>query len=390
MLISDRLILIELQKSGSSALVDTVRRIVGGTKDNAPLDPATLAPGKPVIAAIRDPWSWYLSLWSDGCLQKGELYERLTNPRKWRKVLERAAERRAARAAGRDADPDDDDGDDDEGEAPAAAATGVPGAAGAPAAAGAAAPPPAKDPQVLKAERLARKLLPENFTPERARDYWYADPDNPEAFREWLRAMIECPPLRKVLDPDYAKSPIGRAGGLMTYRYFTLFTRGADHLGKTAGTLEALKAHDAAHGLASHFVRNDKVGEDLAKALEACGVVLDATQRAAVLAMQPVPPTPRPHPLLHYYDPPTGSLVYRRERFIVERFDYLGAKPVYNPPEPPPGAAGAPAGAAAPTAGAAAGAAAAPAGGTAAPAGAAAAPTAAPPAAPTAVISPGG
>jgi len=287
MLISEKLIFVELQKTGSTHIKSLLKKLVGGENDgkhNAPT-PEMLASGRKFIASVRDPWSWYLSLWSYGCLQKGELYERLTNEKKWRKLLEKD-DSKAAGDAGSD--------DTEEGS---------------------------------EAERKRGKSLPENFGPERAKAFWYADPDNAEAFREWLQAVLAVQPLRKVLESGYGKSPISKAGGLMTFRYFTLCTRGGETVDKAVCTMDALRKYDNENCFVSHFVRNESLPEDLIRAVEGCGIALDDAQKKAIREAKKTNVSSRPHGPDYYYDEASVQLVGRREKFIIEKFGYKNKKP---------------------------------------------------------------
>ena len=303
MLISDPLVFIELQKTGSTHIKGLLKKIVGGTNDGKHNVPTAelLAAGKPFIGSVRDPWSWYLSLWSYGCLQKGELYERLTNPKKWRKLLEKG-----------EGEGEGEGTDDDAADEPAADETASE--------AGAA---PAK----ADAGKGKGKTLPPEFTPERAKSFWYADPDNAEAFREWLRAVLAVQPLRKVLEAGYGKSPVSKLGGLMTFRYFTLFTRGGEQIDKSVATHEALKKYDADNCFVAHFVRNESLAEDLIKAIEGCGVALGDEQLQMIRGAKKTNVSNRPHGPEHYYDAASTQLVARRERFIIEKFGYKDKKP---------------------------------------------------------------
>jgi len=290
MLISEKLIFIELQKTGSTHIKGLLKKLVGGENDgkhNVPTD-EQISSGRKFIASVRDPWSWYLSLWSYGCLQKGELYERLTNEKKWRKMLDKA-ESKAGEAEG-----------GDEGEAEGEGAEKGKGKG---------------------------KVLPENFTPERAKTYWYADPDNAEAFREWLQAVLAVQPLRKVLEGGYGKSPISRAGGLMTFRYFTLCTKNGENVDKSVSTLEALKGYDKEHCFIDYFVRNESLSDDLIKAVEGCGVALDDDKVKVIREAKKTNVSSRPHGPEHYYDDASVQLVARREKFIIEKFGYKKSSP---------------------------------------------------------------
>jgi hypothetical protein len=279
MLISEKLIFVELQKTGSTHIKNLLKKLVGGENDgkhNVPT-PEMLDSGRKFIASVRDPWSWYLSLWSYGCLQKGELYERLTNEKKWRKLLEK----------------DDLKAEPDEGEG----------------------------------SKGKSKTLPDHFNPERAKTFWYADPDNAEAFREWLQAVLVTQPLRKVLETGYGKSPISKAGGLMTFRYFTLCTRNGENVDKAVCTMDALRKYDNENCFVSHFVRNESLAEDLIRALEGSGIELGDEQKKAIRGAKKTNVSSRPHGPDHYYDEASVQLVGRREKFIIEKFGYKNKKP---------------------------------------------------------------
>jgi len=298
MLISEKMIFVELQKTGSTHIKGLLRKLVGGENDgkhNVPT-PEQIDSGRKFVASVRNPWSWYLSLWSYGCLQKGELFERLTNEKKWRKMLDKEEAEADAVA----------DAAEDKADAEADAAEGA--AEG-------------------KAKGKKDKSLPDNFTPDRARTFWYADPDNAEAFREWLQAVLATPPLRKVLETGFGKSPISRAGGLMTFRYFTLCTRNGENVDKSVSTLEALQKYDQENCFIDYFVRNESLAEDLIKAIDGCGVPLDDAQRKQIREAKKTNVSSRPHGPEYYYDKASIQLIARREKFIIEKFSYKNAKP---------------------------------------------------------------
>jgi hypothetical protein len=226
------------------------------------------------------------------------LFERLTNEKKWRKMLEQEKA-----AAGADAAEDKEEAEPDvEGGSSEAGAEGKP-------------------------KGKKDNALPEHFTPERARTFWYADPDNADAFREWLQAVVATRPLRKVLETGYGKSPIAQAGGLMTFRYFTLCTRNGENTDKSVSTHEALQKYDQENCFIDYFVRNESLADDMVKALEGCGVAIDDSQKKQIHEAKKTNVSTRPHGPEYYYDKASTMLVARRERFIIEKFSYKNAKP---------------------------------------------------------------
>ena len=111
MFVSDQIVFIELQKTGSTHVRHLLTGLLGGSlkgKHNAPT-PEILARGTPILGSVRNPWSWYVSLWTYGCQKKGVLYQRLIDPAKWPGAAQAAAH-------------EGDDDDDDTGAAPAALA----------------------------------------------------------------------------------------------------------------------------------------------------------------------------------------------------------------------------------------------------------------------------
>lgn len=275
MLIADKLVFIEFRNTGASHVEKLLLKIVGGELDNSVRVPTEelLASGRKMFGSIRDPWGWYLSLWTFGCAQQGELYQRMVNEKSWGKVLEKIEATAKARTK----------------EAPA--------------------------------DEVKRIALPEHLGAERAKTFWYADDDNVEAFREWLRVVCSLQ-TRRVLETGFAQSPISKIGGLMTYRYFHLYVRGAAHMPVTIGTQEGLRAFETQHLVLDHIIRQDSLTEDLVQALEHSGVALSDAQRKLIYDAKPTGKAARSAGIERFYDAASADLVARRERFIIERFGY--------------------------------------------------------------------
>ncbi|MGM9487199.1 hypothetical protein [Ideonella sp. YS5] len=275
MLISDKLVFIEFRNTGASHVEKLLLKIVGGEVDNTIRVPTEelLASKRPMFGSIRDPWGWYLSLWTFGCAQQGELYQRMVNEKSWRKLLEKIEANAKARSK----------------EAPA--------------------------------DDSRRISLPEQLGAERARDFWYASDDNVEAFREWLRVVCALQ-TRRVVESGFAQSPISKVAGLMTYRYFQLYVRGASHIPVTIGTQEGLRSFEAQHLVLDHIIRQDSLTEDLVSSLERSGVSLTDEQRKMIYDAKPTGKAARSMGIERFYDAASTDLVTRREKFIIERFGY--------------------------------------------------------------------
>jgi hypothetical protein len=76
----DQLIYIEMQKTGSTSIKSLLSNLFHGEQigmhNAATQDQITS--NKYIISSIRNPWDWYLSLWSFGVLGDGDLMKRLT------------------------------------------------------------------------------------------------------------------------------------------------------------------------------------------------------------------------------------------------------------------------------------------------------------------------
>lgn len=284
MLISDKVVFVELQKTGSTHIKNLLKETVGGKnqgKHNVPT-PELLASGREFLGSVRDPWGWYLSLWSYGCQQQGKLYERLTNAKRWDRVQDRLAEvRKTQKEKLRTLGPRAQGGD----------------------------------------KKWKPILIPDRLGVDRAKNFYYKDPADAEAFREWLR-LVCSPAARRLVEDGFSKSPIGRLGGLMTFRYFSLFVPGSEEMPPTIDTQKALRAYEADRVAVKHIVRQHTLADDLVHALDSCKIVLTEQQRAKIYAAKPTNKSVRPHPFAHYYDVESIDIVARREKFIIKRFGY--------------------------------------------------------------------
>ena len=95
MLITDKIIYIELHKTGSSHTREIFLEMYGGgckiagkhaSYDSVPEDILGNFEEKLKIGNIRNPWDWYVSLWAFGCQQKGGIYNYLTSDYKIKRL----------------------------------------------------------------------------------------------------------------------------------------------------------------------------------------------------------------------------------------------------------------------------------------------------------------
>jgi hypothetical protein len=281
MLVGEKLIYLQLQKTGSTRITDLIQATVGAEERHKHdrirredlADPEIAA--RRIIGSIRNPWSYYVSLWSYGSRRAGGIYERTTassrmdQPRDQRGVLHKKTI-------------------------------------------------PMKD-RDWRARRRVKKWKTA-----------YGPPDDREAFRRWIR-FLNHPDYRIDVGEGYGKSSISWHSGLLTYRYLVLFTLGVvpgePHLGghnPTLDTLDKLRDYADENILCQDMIRMEHLSDELEASLVAAGYELTDEQRAMIHGKAEGRSENRTkhHPAAWYYDDETRDLVAERDRFVIERHGY--------------------------------------------------------------------
>jgi len=82
MFISERLIFLQLQKTGCTHITKLLSSMLGGhvATKHSRLPQWLENDRRYILGSIRNPWDWYISLWAYGCSGEGALYHRLTKP----------------------------------------------------------------------------------------------------------------------------------------------------------------------------------------------------------------------------------------------------------------------------------------------------------------------
>jgi|688.fasta_scaffold00938_35 hypothetical protein len=84
MLETDTIIFLQMQKTGSTHAAKVLAEYLGvppkypEVGKHQPATQEQIESGKPILSAIRNPWDWYVSLWTFGVAGKGGLHSRLT------------------------------------------------------------------------------------------------------------------------------------------------------------------------------------------------------------------------------------------------------------------------------------------------------------------------
>lgn len=285
MLVNDRMVVLRLRKCATAQVVVTVRAVVGGEfRKTSELGRTDLTShgridfpleGRRVLGTIRNPWSWYVSLWAYGCSGRGGLHARVTMARSRRSTL--GAMVREAKAT-----------------------------------------------HGLPREAVARH----RSQPPRAAGWTalYADPDDPAAFRSWLTRILD-PRYAHLVEPWYGATALPPSVGLLTWRYLALFARDPAPLLDPRGfaTHERLRSFDETGNVCNDIIRTDRIAAELPDVLTRAGYELDAAQQATLaehLHDDSRRNASKHRPWSDYYDTESIALVAARDRLIVERHGF--------------------------------------------------------------------
>ncbi len=274
MYISEKFVFVELHKTGGShilkLLADATDGYVEGKHNRVP----AAFHNRFIIGSVRNPWDWYVSLWAYGCSARGGIYHRLTNGLDFGYY-----HRQLCKEMGRD---------------------------------------------WLSPGILARQIYHDLLKPVPHWTALYADSDDIGAFQEWLHLVLS--EERKFdIGEGYGFFPLSTGTGLMTYRYLKLFTS----MGRALYNPDYLRGIETIEqcweesGIVDFIVRNEKLEEDLIKALELAGAGLNeaAIENIRVSANNRSN-TSRRMATEDYYDAGCRELVQQREAFIIKRHGY--------------------------------------------------------------------
>jgi len=272
MVICDELIYIQLQKTGCTHIASLLLEIFRGEtigKHNA-ATPEQIATPRFFLSSIRDPWDWYLSLWTYGVGGRGALMDRLTK----RKLVRATRELFGAKSPVR---------------------------------------------------TMRNRLLAVRDELTRDVDAWrntYDRSDNVAAFRSWMRLMHD-PRNAFSLGEGYADTLIAERFGFMTHRYLILCCQRLQELTVPGaiGTYEELRRFDQRNCYIQQFVRQESLEQSLCEALEHIRPLTTA-ERKIIFDAKKINKSERKLALRDYYDRETIELVHQRDRLIVDKFGY--------------------------------------------------------------------
>jgi len=269
MFISKKFVFMELHKTGCTHIRHLLNELIDGELVGGHNQASSnlFDEERVFLGSIRDPWDWYTSLWAYGCDNKGSVFNSTTKVR------------------------------------------------------------PLKFESLNWKNNTYSTFL--SLISNRAKhpQKWletYADVNDAEAFRAWL-SMMQNPRYFIDIREGYAASPISRSAGLLTFRYLKLFcTKSGDSRNLNAlSSFKKIKDYESTFCFIDRFIRNENLEYDLFQILEDFSAGISDEKKTNILLREKRNTSSKKHGTEYYYDKKSENLVAKRERLIIERFNYL-------------------------------------------------------------------
>jgi|TARA_Y100001970_G_C14161345_1_gene818694 hypothetical protein len=264
MFISNKICFLELEKTGISSINKYLQDHITDGKNTRPHDYVTndiLNQKVKFIGSIRNPFDWYISRWSYGCMMKNDdsLYKNFVNKRF--NLL------RISKIEGQ---------------------------------------------FIKKIKYLRNQFLKKNNYLVKL----YSDPYNEKNFRLWLKELLfdrEKSPLAE----HYFFSTKNNNFGYMTFRYLIMFTK-PQYRSKIYSELKSYKdieEFDKNYNFINKFLRVEILNDELEKLSKELNIKPKKN-------IEIVNPSERKREIDYYYDGETREIVRNLDRFIFKKFNY--------------------------------------------------------------------
>lgn len=262
MFITENFIYLQLQKTGCTQIAAIMRNLTNGYRHGKHNWLDEPPPNKYIIGSIRNPWDWYVSLWAFGCGGRGAVRTRLT--RRFREKLK----------------------------------------------------------AFLKLE--PKTILLEIVKPVNMWEHLYTDSNHPALFRQWLKTLFTSRAI-PYLGEGYESSSLNRYAGFLTYRYCYMFVQDflAQDNAKGFSNWDELRSFDSSHNLLDYVIHTENLENEVLSILENIGYEITERERKAVFEMRRHKRNKSRHrETRFYYDDETIELISKREKMIIEKYDY--------------------------------------------------------------------
>lgn len=265
---------VHLHKTGGSHIKAILNNLFDGEQIGDKHASATLTQlngNNYFVSSIRNPWDWYLSLWTYGVQGNGVLMRKTT--------LEK--QRHLSNTF-----------------------KSIP-----------------KNPKkyVSRFVRDAYYRTSKNIPSWR---YLYRSCDDVQLFRDWLK-RIHNPANSRFLGEGYGRTVLPDFYGFMTYRYLRLTNLNFKKYkrNKALCNYSNLIQFDLVNCYIDYFIRQESLEEDLCYILEKF-IPVTETERDVIFDLRKTNASKREYDLTEYYDDESIDLVMNRDSLIIKKFNY--------------------------------------------------------------------
>ena len=273
MFVANELVFLETQKTGGTH----IRRLLEQYTDGKPVGKHNRLTDEYadrfIFGSIRNPWDWYVSLWAYGVSGRGAIRSRCA-----RGIDLNYYHRMLPKAMGKN---------------------------------------------WLTPYELAISLYFDSIKPVSKWQFTYHDATKPELFRQWLKMLLD-DKRRFDFGEGYGFSPLSRHAGLLTYRYFRLFTRG-NHIFKDRRLthFDGLAAFDHDFNIANDMIKTESLEEDFIRIMSAAGYTLSDDEMNAIHNKDGGKTNvSERRSAAFYYDDASIELVANKDRYLIEKYNY--------------------------------------------------------------------
>ena len=268
MFLSDNLCYLEMHRTGSIHLVELLNKYIShgkiiGVHNRASRD--IYDSNRYFLGSIRNPWEWYVSAWSYGCVKKGGLYTRLTSKKIYFNNL---------------------------------------------------------------GFKIKPLLAPYIFLQQlwRPLSVWhelYSDTQSVKNFRKWLKLLLGGSRIYDIGE-GFALSSISKFAGLMTYRYLVLYSSNIKKLyDNSIVSYKNLEEFDKKYNVLDYTIRNESLEESFFDALLNLNIKIDEKEKDQIRKLKRTKwGAWRDQKLNDFFDDECLELVQEKEKFIINKYRY--------------------------------------------------------------------
>lgn len=268
MFLSDKLCYLDMHRSGSTHLVQLLNKYV----PNGKVIGIHIRPDQNIykskrffLGSIRNPWEWYVSIWSFGCVQRGGLYKRLIS----KKIhLNNLGFKRK----------------------------------------------PLLAPYIFFQQFFRPMSLWKNL---------YSDSGNIKNFRIWLKILLGGSRIHDIGE-GYNFSSINRFAGLMTYRYLVFYSSDIENLyNDSIASHKQLKEFDNKYNILNYTIRNELLEENFFKVMLDLNIKINDTEKNNIKNLKRGKwGAWRDKNLIDFYDDECLELILEKEKLIIDKYSY--------------------------------------------------------------------